>query len=192
MKVYLKTILFSLTCLAVSLFYFEMIDSGEKKNPNMASIVDAEKSESVEKAVYIDRNSPPCIQMHYAIEKYAAEYEIPLNYAYGIAYCETRYGGPFDWDYNQAQTSSAGAVGPMQIMPQYAHPYVDGKFTVNELKTDIDMNVKASMRMLRKLYNKHGDWKLVFGAYNTGRPCINDYAVRVYNYKPSFKNNYDI
>jgi hypothetical protein len=136
--------------------------------------------------VSIDKTSPPCLQMYYNIEKYAEEYQIPRNYAFGIANAETNYQGPFDWNYNQALTSSAGAVGPMQIMPQYAHPYVDGKFTVNDLKTDIEMNVKASMRMLKKLYSIHGDWKLAFGAYNTGHACINGYAQKVSSYVPNY------
>jgi soluble lytic murein transglycosylase-like protein len=134
----------------------------------------------------IDKTSPPCLQMYYNIEKYAEEYGIPRNYAFGIANAETGYQGPFHWSYDQARTSSAGAVGPMQIMPRYAHPYVDGKFTVNDLKTDIEMNVKASMRMLRKLYNMHGDWKLAFGAYNTGSPCVNGYAQKVASYTPTY------
>jgi len=148
------------------------------------------KTASEESPVYssfrLVENAPPCLQMYECIEKYAREYDIPLDYAYGIAYAETRYHGPFDWKYNHARVSSAGAVGPMQIMPRYAHPYVDGEFTRDELMTDIDMNVKASMRMLRKLYSIHKNWKLVFGAYNTGKPCVNGYAESVYNYKPNF------
>jgi soluble lytic murein transglycosylase-like protein len=54
------------------------------------------------------------------------------------------------------------------------------------LKTDIEMNVKASMRMLRKLYEKHGDWKLAFGAYNTGHACVNGYAQKVASYNPNY------
>lgn len=134
----------------------------------------------------IDKTAPPCLQMFYNIEKYAEEYDIPRNYAFGIANAETGYQGPFHWTYDQAKVSSAGAVGPMQIMPRYAHPYVDGKFTVVELKTDIEMNVKASMRMLRKLYNMHKDWKLAFGAYNTGQPCVNGYAQQVASYVPNY------
>ena len=134
----------------------------------------------------IDRTSPPCLQMYYNIDKYAAEYGIPRNYAFGIANAETGYQGPFHWGYDQARTSTAGAVGPMQIMPRYAHPYVDGSFTVDQLKTDIEMNVKASMRMLKKLYGIHGDWKLAFGAYNTGRPCVNGYAQKVASYVPNY------
>jgi len=134
----------------------------------------------------IDETSPPCLQMYYNIEKYAEEYKIPRDYAFGIAHIETGYKGPFHWSYDHSQTSYAGAVGPMQIIPRYAHPYVDGKFTAIELKTDIAMNVKASMRMLRKLYNMHRDWKLAFGAYNTGKPCVNSYAQKVASYVPNY------
>lgn len=132
-------------------------------------------------------SDPPSLQMYFCIEKYAEMYNIPKKFAYGIAYAETRYEGPFDWDYDHARTSSAGAVGPMQIMPRYADPYVDEKkWSTNDLKTNIEMNVKASMRILRKLHNTHGNWKLVFGAYNTGKPCINSYAELVYGYKPNW------
>jgi len=51
------------------------------------------------------------------------------------------------------------------------------------LRTDIEYNVKTSMKLLRRLYKIHGDWKLVFGAYNTGRPCVNGYAHKVYNHQ---------
>ena len=44
--------------------------------------------------------------------------------------------------------------------------------------------------MLKKLKRIHGDWKLAFGAYNTGRPCVNGYAEKVYNYTPGGKTFY--
>jgi hypothetical protein len=43
------------------------------------------------------------------------------------------------------------------------------------------------MKLLRKLYDKYKNWKIVFGCYNTGRPCVNDYAERVYNFKPNIR-----
>ena len=134
--------------------------------------------------------TPPCLQVHYSIEKYATEYNIPLDYAYGIAYSESGYNGPFDWNYNPLVESSAGAVGPMQIMPQFAQSFVpERKITRKELKNNIDLNVMVSMRMLKKLKEMHGDWLLVFGAYNTGQPVINSYAHKIFNYKPKFKLN---
>lgn len=59
---------------------------------------------------------PPSMQMYYSIEKYSDSFNIPKEYAYGIAYKETRYQGPFHWGYNYQQKSGAGAIGPMQIM----------------------------------------------------------------------------
>ena len=164
---------------ALSMFVLGLMIPLQKRNPSPCKLC-------------LDRDTilmtdPPSLQMYFCIEKYAEMYNIPKRFAYGIAYAETRYKGPFDWDYDHAQTSSAGAVGPMQIMPRYADPYVDeDKWTTHDLKTNIEMNVKASMRILRKLHNMHKDWKLVFGAYNTGKPCINSYAETVYEYKPNW------
>jgi soluble lytic murein transglycosylase-like protein len=62
---------------------------------------------------------------------------------------------------------------------------INGRSIPNQtLKTDIELNVKTSMKLLRRLKNKYGDWKVVFGCYNTGRPIVNDYAHKVYNFDP--------
>lgn len=130
---------------------------------------------------------PPCLQMYFNIEKYAEMYNIPKDYAYGIAFVETRYEGPFHWKYNQKQISIAGALGPMQIMPSTAElTWPDSTISNNRLMTDIEFNVHTSMKILRSLYNRYRDWKLVFGAYNTGSPCVNEYAQTVYSYNPKF------
>lgn len=135
----------------------------------------------------ITNDAPPCLQMYDAIIKYAEMYDIPKNYAFGIAYAETRYEGPFQWKYRHSQTSCVGAIGPMQIMPATARMmWPDSTFTNESLMKDIDFNVETSMKLLRRLQDKYGDWKTVFGCYNTGRPMINDYAIKVYNYKLKF------
>jgi soluble lytic murein transglycosylase-like protein len=127
---------------------------------------------------------PPCLQMYFSIEKFAEKYNIPKRFAYGIAFAETRYGGPFDWNYKHTQTSYAGAIGPMQIMPSTADMMWPGKKISNKkLMTDIQFNVETSMKLLRRLYDRYGNWKTVFGAYNTGTPCVNGYAERVYAHK---------
>jgi hypothetical protein len=58
--------------------------------------------------------------------------------------------------------------------------------TKQKLKTDIEYNVKTSMKLLKILYRQHKNWKLAFGAYNTGRPMINKYAIDVYNFNPKW------
>jgi len=133
-------------------------------------------------------NNPPSIQMYNAIEKYAEQYGIPKRYAYGVAYKETRYEGPFHWSYKHTQISCAGALGPMQIMLPTGRGHWKGEtVTAKRLMNDIDFNVHTSMKVLRKLYDKYGDWKIVFGCYNTGRPIVNNYAVDVYNHQIRFK-----
>jgi soluble lytic murein transglycosylase-like protein len=137
---------------------------------------------------HIDDTDPSCLQMYYYIEQYADSFEIPKNYAYGVAYAETRYKGPFHWTYDHKKTSTVGAVGPMQIMPTTA-AWVEKveKISVKKLKNDVEFNVMISMKYLRYLYDRYGDWQLVFGAYNTGRPMINKYAKMVYEYEPTWK-----
>ena len=89
---------------------------------------------------------------------------------------ETRYQGPFDWDYHGKLTSYAGAKGPMQIMPKTAN-YISGKnITQKELLHNIDLNVQISMKLLSKLRKQYNDWGVICGYYNTGHPQVNDYA----------------
>lgn len=126
-------------------------------------------------------NSAPSIQMYFYIKKYADKYDIPEPYAFSLAYQETRYGGPLDMNYNHKQISYAGALGPMQIMPATAKMMYGRAIPHNRLKSDIELNVMISMKLLRHLYDTYGDWGLAFGAYNTGKPCINQYARNILN-----------
>lgn len=123
----------------------------------------------------------PSIELYYAILKYSKEFDIPTEYAFGIAYVETGYQGPLDFTYDHRQISSAGALGPMQVMPSTANwinkTQVDKSIVLN----DIDFNVRTSMKLLRQLKDKYNSWPIVFGYYNTGYPVINDYALKVYN-----------
>jgi soluble lytic murein transglycosylase-like protein len=117
------------------------------------------------------------LQMYESIEHWSDSFGIPKHIAYNVAYLETRYQGPFDFDYNHKQTSSAGAVGPMQIITRWAQPYVRKRVTAKELRNNIDLNVMISMKMLHKWYSIHHDWTLACGAYNSGQPIRNAYAV---------------
>jgi soluble lytic murein transglycosylase-like protein len=123
-----------------------------------------------------DSKSPKSLVMFELIEKYSTKYGIPKHVAYNIAYKETRYQGPFHWQYNPHQTSYAGAIGAMQIMPGTSK--LINKVTVpnEKLMNDLEFNVKTSMKLLNKLYKKYKDWEIVCGCYNTGKPIVNDYA----------------
>jgi len=117
------------------------------------------------------------LQMYESIEHWSDSFDIPKHIAYNVAYLETRYQGPFHFNYNPYQESHAGAVGPMQIITRWARPYVRKRLSEKELKTNIDLNVRISMQMLRKWYSIHKDWTLACGAYNSGSPIRNSYAV---------------
>lgn len=119
---------------------------------------------------------PSSISMYDNLEKYSDEYDIPKHIAYNIAYLETRYQGPFDWNYKPNRTSSAGAVGPMQVMPKTANGIHKKSIPVKTLKNDIEFNVETSMILLNQLHKRYKDWGVVCGYYNTGYPLINDYA----------------
>ena len=45
-------------------------------------------------------NSAPAIQMYFYIKKYSKEYGVPEAYAFAVAYQETGYKGPLDFDYD--------------------------------------------------------------------------------------------
>jgi soluble lytic murein transglycosylase-like protein len=130
---------------------------------------------------------PPCIRVYEAIEKYSDSFNIPKRYAYGVAYTETGYRGPFHFRYNHKQTSSASAVGPMQIMLSTARGLNKDRVSRNKLMSDIEYNVMTSMKLLRRLKNMRGRWDLVFGEYNTGRTMVNGYSRKVMNYKYNWK-----
>lgn len=161
-----------ITGLSLVILAFAVLTTGK-----MAKINDDPYLEGVDSITIV--NSAPSIQMYFYIKKYAAEYEIPEAYAFSLAYQETRYQGPMDLDYDHKQTSYAGALGPMQIMPSTAKMIYGKTIPNHKLKNDIKLNVMISMKLLRRLRNTYGNWGVVFGAYNTGRPCINGYAKNI-------------
>ena len=121
-------------------------------------------------------NGTISLQMYESIEHWSDSLKIPKHIAYNVAYLETRYQGPFDFDYNPYQTSYANAVGPMQIITKYAHPYAGRHVSEKELTRNIELNVMVSMKMLRARYNTYHSWALSCGGYNTGSPIVNEYA----------------
>lgn len=133
-------------------------------------------------------NPPNSLKMYELSEINLKKHNIPRYIFYNIAYLETKYRGPFHWDYIPYQTSFAGAVGPMQIMPETANMIHGKKIKIKDLKCNIKLNIETSAMLLEKLYKKYKDWKIVCGCYNTGKPIINDYAVFCSSNKDYRKN----
>lgn len=119
---------------------------------------------------------PKSIIMYDNLESYSKKYGVPKHIVYNIAYLETKYKGPYDWDYKHNLTSSVGALGPMQIMPKTANYIRKDNVPKNKLLNDIEFNIETSLILLKTLYKQYKNWGLVCGYYNTGRPIINGYA----------------
>lgn len=126
----------------------------------------------------------PAQRLYKSITTYASLYDIPIHVAFNIARIETGYLGPHHTNYNHKQKSSAGALGAMQIMPQYASYYAGFKVPKSMLRDSIELNVEISMKMLQEWYKRYKDWGKAAGAYNTGKPVMNKYA------KNAVKHNY--
>jgi soluble lytic murein transglycosylase-like protein len=127
-----------------------------------------------------DKSKTNAETLYECIVKYAPIYGVPFQIAFNVARIETGYLGPYHDSYDHKQTSRAGCVGPMQLMPKYAKIYaqreLNRKVTTKDLKEDIDLNVHLSMIILNELYARHGRWDYACGAYNTGKKIINGYA----------------
>ena len=129
----------------------------------------------------ITKDDLPCVQMQYFIEKYADQYDIPIEYAYGLAYMETTYRGPLDSSYTHKRISPTGALGPTQILLSTARYVNKDKVSRERLLNDIEYNIQTSMKYLRMLHNRYKNWGKTLGYYNTGRPKVNKDAKRILN-----------
>jgi soluble lytic murein transglycosylase-like protein len=69
-------------------------------------------------------------------------------------------------DFDPMVTSSAGAIGLMQVMPR-----IGKAFGVNDL-TDPQQNIRAGTRFLRVLIDKYRNPVLIASAYNAGEPIV--------------------
>lgn len=123
--------------------------------------------------------APPCVQLYSLLEEYSEQYDVPFDIAIGVAREETGYKGPFHWSYDPKQISYAHAYGAMQVQVPTANDNWDEPVTSKMLMNDLELNVHISMKLLARLKRKYGNWKVALGAYNSGRPIINDYAVRI-------------
>jgi soluble lytic murein transglycosylase-like protein len=123
--------------------------------------------------------APPCIQLYALLEKYSDQYEVPFDIAIGVAREETGYKGPFHWSYDPKQVSYANAYGAMQVQVPTANDNWSDQVTSKMLLNDLELNVHIAMKLLARLKKRYGNWKVALGAYNSGRPIVNDYAVRI-------------
>lgn len=82
---------------------------------------------------------------------------------------EMKYLSVIESHLRRTLVSSAGAVGPWQLMPDEAKRYKlrTGKGLKDE-RTDFTKSTYAACKLINELYAEFGDWLLVVAAYNGG------------------------
>jgi len=86
---------------------------------------------------------------------------------------QLKYLSVIESNLNLKLVSSAGAVGPWQLMNDEAHSFglkVSGKY---DERSNLKKSTEVAAQILKKLYSRFGDWLLVIAAYNAGAGCVN-------------------
>jgi len=92
---------------------------------------------------------------------YARKHGIPEELFLNLVRAESNF--------NPRAVSPKGAMGLCQLMPQTARELgVKNPF-------DVDENLNAGAKYLKKLYKKYKDWKLALAAYNAGEGAVDRY-----------------
>lgn len=97
------------------------------------------------------------------VETYAEAYGVPETVVYAVISTES--------DFDSGAVSSAGAVGLMQMMPD-TFTWLTDEILFDHLDVgmlyDPETNIKYGTYYLSRLYDRYGDWDVVFAAYNGG------------------------
>ncbi|HLY21137.1 MAG TPA: transglycosylase SLT domain-containing protein, partial [bacterium] len=91
------------------------------------------------------------------VEQYARQYGVPLDLALRLVNQESGF--------RSNAVSSAGAIGPAQLMPATAR-----ELGVNP--RDPEANVRAGMDYLAQKYREFGNWQEALAAYNAGSGAV--------------------
>ncbi len=114
---------------------------------------------------YMDKQGPELIKMKTWARPYFNLYD-EILIANGIP-VELKYLSVIESHLSSNLVSSAGAVGPWQLMPNEA-TRLGLKLSPIDERTDYYKSTKAAATILKELYEKFGDWLLVVAAYNGG------------------------
>jgi membrane-bound lytic murein transglycosylase D len=114
---------------------------------------------------YMDKQGPELIKMKSWAKPYFNLYDQILE-SRGIP-TQLKYLSVIESHLSSNIVSSAGAVGPWQIMPDEAQRLGLKLMPVDE-RTDYQKSTLAAATILKELYDEFGDWLLVVAAYNGG------------------------
>ncbi len=104
------------------------------------------------------------------VEKYSEKYDVPEHVIYSVIKAESGF--------DELAKSSAGAMGLMQMMPETFDDLAFNHFkeSVNSSSLyDPETSIKYGTYYLSYLYDRYGDWSLVFAAYNGGLNKVNEW-----------------
>ena len=114
---------------------------------------------------YMEKQGPELIKMKTWGRPYFNLYDEILT-ANGIP-VELKYLSVIESHLTPNLVSTAGAVGPWQLMPYEATRF-GLKLTPTDERTDFAKSTKVAATLLKELYAQFGDWLLVVAAYNGG------------------------
>lgn len=98
------------------------------------------------------------------------DYSLPQDMLARQAYQESRF---IEKIIRGSKASSAGALGIMQMMPQYFNsvnvptPYTDA---------DVQNQIEQAAQQMASLYQSTGNWSLALAAYNAGLGNVQKYS----------------
>lgn len=94
------------------------------------------------------------------VKKLCGEYRVPLNLFWAIMRQESLF--------EEEAVSSEGALGLMQVLPQHYISY--GENLENPFERE--KNMRVSLKYLKELKEKFGEWVYVIAAYNAGEEAV--------------------
>lgn len=141
---------------------FTVVKTDVKNNPLQYQINDKAISFI---QTYMDKQGSELIKMKSWAKPYFNLYDLILE-SRGIP-TQLKYLSVIESHLSSNVVSSAGAVGPWQIMPDEAQRLGLKLMPVDE-RTDYQKSTLAAATILKELYDEFGDWLLVVAAYNGG------------------------
>jgi len=96
-------------------------------------------------------------------------YGIPTNLLARQAFQESHFRSSI---INGTQASPAGALGILQLEPQY---FSTVKVPIPFTESDVVNQITQAAQEMQRLYGVYGDWGLALAAYNDGEGNVNSY-----------------
>ena len=104
------------------------------------------------------------------VNKYAEKYEVPQYMVYAVIRTESGF--------DSSAVSAVGAIGLMQLMPDTFRWISDDLLRerlASSMAYDPETNIRYGTYLLKRLYDRYGDWNAALAAYNAGPGRVDDW-----------------